>query len=186
MYTFLLCEIRLGFISAASILTCGVCYSGLISYMIKIHGKQIQSILSTSSFMFLKWFLTPVLLGLLLLLCFPLRDCALVSQVGLVSVMKLLPLFLWQLSGWLVLEVTRLSPHSDSLDVGRRESRVAAPLGVDKHKTSMLPGWQVLPRHSLRSKCGGEGRMQKVPRKDFLLHHAEFGCDSNLCKNSCK
>lgn len=168
MYTFLLCEIRLGFISAASILTCGVCYSGLISYMIKIHGKQIHSILSTSSFMFLKWFLTPVLLGLLLLVCFPLRHYPLVSQVGLVCVMKLLPLFLWQLSGQLVLEVTQLSPHSDSLDVSRRESRVAVPLGVDKHKTSMLPGWQVLPQHSLRSKCGGGGKDAEGAKERFL------------------
>lgn len=73
------------------------------------------------------------------------------------------------MSGWLVLEVTKLSPHSDRLDVGRRGSRGAAPLGVDKHKTSTLPGWPVPPpQHSLGSKCGAGGKDAEGAKERFL------------------
>lgn len=50
-----------------------------------------------------------------------------------------------------------LSPHFDRLDLGRRGSCAASPLGVDKHKTSVLLGWEVPPpQHSVRIKFRAE------------------------------
>lgn len=130
-----------------------------------------------STRMVLKWFLTPVFLVLLIF----------ASWVGLVCLMKFLPLFLWQLSGQLVLEITQLCPHSDRLDVGRRGSHVSAPLGVDEHKASILLGWQVPPAClSLRNKECREKRCRRCQRKIscFITHNLVMCllCVKGLCR----